>query len=164
MKAGVLWLFAAVCSAGLWFILIKKASQHARPLPVQTLNIIGTVVAVGVVAAFIAARGADDQQAWAWGKHWYWGIAAGVVIGLSNIFTLKAYDSLPLGIVAPAINLACLLPVLYGWAVLRERLTPIQFVGIALAVAAMVLLTYPQTSAPAAPVAAQPDESAAPAP
>lgn len=141
MKTGLMWLGLATGMMGVWMILLKKASDGVPILAVQTLHVGGTVAAV-VVPVILLFRTSLVQD-WHWGQYWYLALIAGVLIGSANLCTFKAFETVPISIVAPVLNISCVVPAAYGLVLLRERIHPLQGVGLALALVAALLITYP---------------------
>jgi drug/metabolite transporter (DMT)-like permease len=68
-------------------------------------------------------------------------VACGVLDALANTLYLVAVRQGPLGLVATLASLYPASTVLLGWAVLKERIAPVQAVGLACAAVAVVLIT-----------------------
>jgi len=150
MKIAMLWLALATFLTGFWYILLKKASVGARPELVQVVHVSGTVIAMAAVLGWMLV-GRGGEGGWQWGSHWPYAILAGILICIANICMFKAYQSLPLVLVVPVFNLACLVPLLFGFLVWRERVNRWQGLGILLALVAIILITYPYPDTAAVP-------------
>lgn len=66
-------------------------------------------------------------------------IVAGVLIGAGNVLLLLALRAGPLAVVTVLVDLYPVATVLLAWFVARERLSPLQFLGVGLAVGASAL-------------------------
>jgi len=141
MKLGFLWLLMATVLTGVWFILLKKANEGIAPVVVQTFHVGGTLIALAIF--LLISNRTLSGDTWHWGEFWYLAVIAGILIGTANIFMYLAFQTLPLSIVVPVLNLSCVIPILYGLAMLGEKANSFQKIGIGLAVAAFILITYP---------------------
>lgn len=144
MTIGYFWLFSAMLLSGAWFILLRMAAEGASAVMAQTVHVGGTLVGVAifflpiVLAAKIRGEGAP-----ALGPHWRLAVVAGIVICAANYFMFKAYGAkVPLSIVSVVLNLSCVMPVLFGFLFLHERLHATQLLGLILAVIAAILISH----------------------
>lgn len=71
-----------------------------------------------------------------------WGLAAlgGLMLGVGNVLLVVALHSGNLAVVAVLVSLYPLVTVLLAWAVLKERIGLVQFLGVILAITAAVML------------------------
>jgi transporter family protein len=74
-------------------------------------------------------------------KYVFYAIPVGLVSLVAIIAFYKALKIGPSSVVLPLTNLYVILPVIFGFVVLKEPVTPIRLVGIVLAVLAAVLLS-----------------------
>jgi hypothetical protein len=73
-------------------------------------------------------------------KTWAMTAVAGVLLGIGNILLVIALHTGNLAVVAVLVSLYPLATVLLAWAVLTERISLVQFVGVALAITAAIML------------------------
>ncbi len=73
-------------------------------------------------------------------RAWILSVTAGVLLGAGNILLVLALHTGNLAVVAVLVSLYPLSTVLLAWFVLKERLSLLQFVGVAMAITAAVLL------------------------
>ena len=74
-------------------------------------------------------------------KHVFYAIPVGLVSLVAIIAFYKALKIGPSSVVLPLTNLYVILPVIFGFIVLKEPVTPVRVIGIFLAVLAAVLLS-----------------------
>ena len=144
MGMGYVWLIGAMVLSGVWYILLREGSQGTSSMVAQIVNVCGTIIGVALlfVPALWVLRSRGEPVPF--GPRWPILIVAGVVICVANYLTFKAYSaSVPSGLVPVVINLSCIIPAVYGFAVLRERLHPLQILGFVLALVAATLISYP---------------------
>lgn len=148
MLSGYLYLFSAVFLTGAWFIFLRLASEGTSPIVVQAIHVGGTVLGVFLLFGPMLWLMHQRGERLGLGNQWRYAIIAGLVICLANTFMFKAYEAhLPLGIVAVLLNLACVFPLIYGFYFLHERFHPLQVLGVILALAAAILISYPYAKA-----------------
>ena len=120
---------------GVWGFLSKVAAQHLPPQAVYLLSVCGH----GAVISYVWLQGGPAIP-------WHpWGLAsalgAGLFMAVGLLFFFKALAGGEAAVVVPLTALYPLVTVLLSWAVLRESLTPRHLAGIALALAAVWLLS-----------------------
>ena len=120
---------------GVWGFLSKVATQHLPPQAVYLLSVCGH----GAVISYVWLRGG-------WTFPWHpWGLAAALGAGLAMavglLFFFKALAAGEATVVVPLTALYPLVTVVLSWALLQESLTPRHLAGIALALAAVWLLS-----------------------
>jgi transporter family protein len=131
------WLAYALVTVCLWTgwsFLGKLALERATP--VQATIVFGVAsVAAGVVALLAGQRAAS------WGPGALWLTAVSAACGGAGLVTFYlALDKGQASLVAPVIGLYPALVALLSVALLSERLTALQVVGILLAVTGVVLV------------------------
>lgn len=144
MISGYISLLVAMLLTGVWLVLMRLASVGNPGVVIQTTHVAGSLV--GVLCVFLPilflmkVRG--DLHAPS--GHWYFAAIAGVIICLANVLMLRAFHAgVPVAVVGIVLNLGCIIPLLYGAVFLGERPVPRQWVGIGLALVAIVLLSLP---------------------
>jgi len=106
----------------------------ARRLPLLTVSLVSQAAGAAFILALVLIRGEGPEGATA---SWI-GLAAGAVGGLGLLALYRGLAIGPMSIVAPTAALSGVVPV--AWGLLRgERPEPIQYAGIVLAVAGIVL-------------------------
>ncbi|MGH7759691.1 MAG: EamA family transporter [Candidatus Dormibacteria bacterium] len=126
-------LLAGACFA-LLFIGLDRAGTHSGTWPLVT----GQSVSVALIA-LNWLRG--QRPPGGWGRIAPLALAAGALSGSSNILFLEATGHGPLAVVAVLASLYPATTVLLARVVLRERWTRLQGVGLAVAVAAVVMIS-----------------------
>lgn len=144
MKIGYIWLFAALLLTGVWFILLKLAAEGTSAALTQTIHVGGTVIGLLIVFVPVLIRAKLGGVGLTLGSRWPLAIVAGVVICTANYLMFKAYEAeIPLTVVPVMLHLSCIIPVAFGFVVLHDRLHPLQIAGLALAVTAAILISFP---------------------
>lgn len=108
-----------------------------------------------VIAPLLAVRRLRTGDGWLHGSHgddggpertpvgtrvWVMTAVAGALLGVGNILLVIALHAGNLAVVAVLVSLYPLATVLLAWAVLKERISLVQFLGVALAITAAVML------------------------
>ncbi|HEY1270361.1 MAG TPA: EamA family transporter [Terriglobales bacterium] len=130
-------LYALLCVFwwGLWGFLSKVGSASATPMQLQILFTLGMIP---VALAMLVRMG------WKLDRNpggLTYGILSGVATGLGVLGYYAAMRVQDASVVTPVTGLFPLLTVLLALVVLRERLNKVQWGGIALAVASIVILS-----------------------
>jgi transporter family protein len=132
------WLgFAILCILwwGLWGFLSKIGSGSANPLQMQVLFTLGMLpVALGML---IQIQWKLDRNA---GGATY-GILSGVVTGLGTLGYYAALRQQNASVVTPLTGLFPVLTIGLAFIILRERLNKVQWGGMILALASIVVLS-----------------------
>lgn len=74
-------------------------------------------------------------------KYVFYSIPVGLVSLVAIICFYKALKIGPSSVVLPLTNLYVILPVIFGFVVLKEPVTPVRIIGIVMAILAAVLLS-----------------------
>jgi uncharacterized membrane protein len=125
---------AAGVMFGVFFIALDRAGSDAGMWPLVSARL--TSVVLGFVVA-TAARVSVRPP----GPAWPWIVAAGSLDVTANVFYLLAAQQGSLALVAPIASLYPVSTVLLALVIDRERLRPVQMVGLGLAATALVLVT-----------------------
>jgi drug/metabolite transporter (DMT)-like permease len=106
----------------------------ARRMPLLTVSLVSQAAGAVFILILVLVRGTGAQETAVLGV----GLVAGVIGGLGLLALYRALAIGPMSIVAPTAALSSAVPV--AWGLIRgERPEPIQYVGVALAVAGVVL-------------------------
>jgi len=133
------WAFFAltVVGWGLGVFLMKIAVRHIDSW---------TAVVFALPGYFLVGLLLLAKVKWS-GFHWTVGHAVAVAVGVSytvgNWAFYRMAEVQPIALITPMTALYIAVPILLGVALLGERPTPVQYVGIVLACAAVVLLAWP---------------------
>jgi bacterial/archaeal transporter family protein len=136
MLTSLNWLIYALCSTvlyGCWGFFSKLATNHINSYSVLIYETLGTVL----VALFVLVRLEFKPQVEAWGI--FYALLIGIFGVLATLFFLLAVSQ---GQASVVITLTALYPVVsivLAAVILRESITLRQGMGIALAIAAMLL-------------------------
>lgn len=136
---GVVYALLAGLSMGLWSVFTQRASGGLNQILSATLISVAAVLA-GLVFMIVQRQSVSfslDKSAVLWLS------ATGLMAFLLDYFGLKAYNAgLPLSLGAPVIVATGIaVAALAGIVFLGESLTPVKFLGLALAIAGVVLLS-----------------------
>jgi len=133
-----LWLLVPMFGWGLGVFLMKVATRGIDPLTAIVFNLPGYLI-IGLWAIPWCKPG--------WGRYHLVAVAVGAIYILANFGFYKLCQSKPITLAAPLASLYVSIPILAGMFVLGERPTRLQWGGIAVAVVALVMLTWPGKSA-----------------
>ncbi|MDJ0462363.1 DMT family transporter [Streptomyces sp. H27-C3] len=131
-------LFALATSL-LWGLADFGGGLLTRRTPALTVVVASQSIAVVVLGAIVVATGAWSET----GPQLWFAVAAGAVGPVAMLSFYKALALGPMGVVSPIGSLGVAVPVTVGL-VLGERPGLLQFAGIAVAVAGVVLASGPQ--------------------
>ncbi|MEU5520066.1 DMT family transporter [Streptomyces sp. NPDC052079] len=131
-------LFALATSL-LWGLADFGGGLLTRRTPALTVVVVSQSIAVAVLGAIVVATGAWSE---ADGRLWF-AVAAGLVGPVAMLAFYKALALGPMGVVSPLGSIGVAVPVGVGL-VLGERPGVLQFAGILVAVAGVVLAGGPQ--------------------
>lgn len=132
------WLYYALLCIfwwGVWSFLAKVGSASATPLQLQVLFALG--MAPVALLILLRVRLKLDMDVAGAGC----GLLSGILSGLGTLGYYAAMRGQDVSLVAPMAGLFPLLTVVLSFAILRERLNRVQLAGMALALAAMVILS-----------------------
>ncbi|OEJ57789.1 hypothetical protein BGM19_07205 [Streptomyces agglomeratus] len=131
-------LFALATSL-LWGLADFGGGLLTRRAPALTVVVVSQAVAVVVLGAVVVATGGWSEA----GPQLWFAVAAGAVGPVAMLCFYKALALGPMGVVSPLGSVGVAVPVTVGL-VLGERPGLLQFAGIAVAVAGVVLASGPQ--------------------
>ncbi len=131
-------LFALAASL-LWGLADFGGGLLTRRTPALTVVVVSQAVAVAALGAIVAATGAWSEA----GPLLWFAVAAGLVGPVAMLAFYKALALGPMGVVSPLGSLGVVVPVGVGLT-LGERPSPLQLVGIVVAVAGVCLAGGPQ--------------------
>jgi transporter family protein len=132
------WLGFSLLALGLWGVwgfLGKVSSQSLPASVVYLLTISGHLVVVAFI--LVEGLGPVSWQPWAVGA----ALGSGLAMAVALLFFLEALARGPALVVVPLTALYPAVTVLLSWIFLREALTLRHLVGLALALAAVWLLS-----------------------
>jgi drug/metabolite transporter (DMT)-like permease len=118
----------------LLFIGLNQAGTTASAWPLVP----GQVVAIVIVALFVAAR-RPPRSTWRTSRRW--GIAAGSLSGTANLLYLAATGQGQLAVVAVLTALYPAVTVALAAGLLRERIGPLQAIGLLLAAVSVAMIS-----------------------
>jgi bacterial/archaeal transporter family protein len=133
------WLvYALLCIIwwGIWGFLSKLGSDRISPQQLQILFTIGILPSSLVAWAQLGFKVETDLRGA------IYGILNGVFTGLGMLAYYAALSEGKAAVVGPFTALFPLLTVALAFAFLRERINRIQFVGMLLALAAIIILSF----------------------
>ena len=133
-----MWLFYALLCVfwwGLWGFFAKVGLASANPLQLQILFTLGMVPVAVCMLARMGWR-LDRNRAGV-----SYGILSGIATGLGILGYYAAMREQNASVVTPVTGLFPVLTVGLAYVVLRERLNKVQWGGVVLALAAIVILS-----------------------
>jgi transporter family protein len=132
------WLALSLVSLGLWGlwgVFSKVATQHLGPQVAYLIGIFGYVPVFGIL--LYETGGNIPWQPWGWAI----ALAAGMSTGFGLFFFFRALSTGNASVVVPLTSLYPVVTVLLSWLFLGENLSPRQWTGLVLAMAAVWLLS-----------------------
>ncbi|MGN9819804.1 EamA family transporter [Streptomyces sp. SD11] len=129
----------ALATSFLWGLADFGGGLLTRRTPALTVVVVSQSIATAVLGAIVLATGAWSEA----GPRLWFAVAAGLVGPVAMLAFYKALALGPMGVVSPLGSIGVAVPVGVGL-VLGERPGVMQFVGIAVAVAGIVLAGGPQ--------------------
>jgi transporter family protein len=132
------WLGFSLLALGLWGVWGFLGKVAAQNLPAQMVYLL-TISGHLVLVAFILVNGLGPVAWQPWGVGA--ALASGVAMAVALLFFLKALARGPALVVVPLTALYPAVTVLLSWLFLREALTLRHLAGLALALAAVWLLS-----------------------
>jgi len=131
--------FFALATSLLWGLADFGGGVLTRRLPALTVVIVSQGIAAAVLGAIVVATGGWSEA----GPRLWFACAAGLAGPVALICFYKALALGPMGVVSPLGTLSVAIPVGVGL-FLGERPGPVQAMGIAVAVAGVILAGGPQ--------------------
>ncbi|MBO0851461.1 MAG: EamA family transporter [Pseudonocardia sp.] len=139
-RGATLALFAGVCFGG-FFTLLAQAPAGAGLWPVTVARLTGSLVAAGVLVAAVRSGGLRGEGGFRWrGVGWRLAVVCGLLDAAANALYLLAVQGGQLAVVGAVVALYPASTVLLARLLHRERIAPLQCVGLALAVPALTLV------------------------
>jgi bacterial/archaeal transporter family protein len=132
------WLALSLVSLvlwGIWGVFSKVATQHLGPQVAYLIGIFGYVPVFGIL--LYETGGNIPWQPWGWAI----ALAAGMSTGFGLFFFFRALSTGNASVVVPLTSLYPVVTVLLSWLFLGENPSPRQWTGLALAMAAVWLLS-----------------------
>ena len=132
------WIFYSVAAAlfwGVWGVIAKLISEEINPYTNHVLFTLGMLFTVPLIGRSVK-RDSPNR------KGLLWGLLSGLFAVIGNVAVFKAFSSGGLAaIVIPVTNLYPLVTICFALIIFKEKLVPANFVGILLALPAVVLLS-----------------------
>ncbi|MEU0086354.1 EamA family transporter [Streptomyces sp. NPDC006274] len=129
----------ALATSLLWGLADFGGGLLTRRTPALTVVVVSQIVAVVVLGVIVVATGGFSET----GPRLWYAVAAGAVGPVAMLCFYKALALGPMGVVSPLASLGVAVPVGVGL-LLGERPGLVQFAGIAVAVAGIVLAGGPE--------------------
>lgn len=142
---GVLMAIGSGAGIGAFLIIIDKAPDDSGLIPLVFNRGVNALIMFGIVLVmWLVARrrhgGAPDPKQGAWRAGMGLAIACGIIDALANIGLLIGIRIGELSVIAVLTALYPAGTIILASIVLKERIAPVQYVGLALAVLAAALL------------------------
>jgi transporter family protein len=129
----VKYAFIALIGWGIWAIGSKLLTRYFNTLSTTFWISFWSIVFLTIIMVF--------RKNLMFNKYVFYSIPVGIISLVAIISFYKALKIGPSSVVLPLTNLYVILPVLFGFIVLREPVTPVRIAGIILAILAAVLLS-----------------------
>jgi len=139
------WFVYATVSLLMWAAWSLLSPMAARELDASAIQLLSSLGLVPFTVALMFTSGWRDGTDLAKGLGL--AIATGLMAGLGNVllYVALAYGG-PASLVFPITSIAPIIPVILSPVLFRERLRPVQLLGIAIALFAIVLLNMTPSS------------------
>ncbi len=139
LRGTVMTALFALATSLLWGLADFGGGLLTRRTPALTVVVVSQAIAVVVLGAIVVATGGWSEA----GPELWFAVAAGAVGPVAMLSFYKALALGPMGVVSPLGSLGVAVPVTVGL-VLGERPGLLQFAGIAVAVAGVLMASGPQ--------------------
>lgn len=137
-SAWVLWALLSACFAALTAVFAKVGVEHVNP---DAATLIRTLVILAVLTAMVSLSGEMRSVANASGRTYLFLVLSGLATGASWLCYFRALSLADASRVAPLDKLSVVLVAVFGVLFLGERLSAINWLGIALIGAGAWLVT-----------------------
>lgn len=134
----ILWALLSACFAALTAVFAKVGVEHVNP---DAATLIRTVVILLVLAAVVGASGEFRSVATASGRTYTFLVLSGLATGASWLCYFRALSLGDAARVAPLDKLSVVLVAVFGAVFLGERLSAVNWFGVALIAAGAWLVT-----------------------
>jgi transporter family protein len=138
MSAWVMWALLSACFAALTAIFAKVGIERINP---DAATLIRTVVILIVIAVIVAASGEYRSLAGAPGRTYLFLVLSGLATGASWLCYFRALHLGDASRVAPLDKLSVVLVAVFGVTFFGERLSGVNWLGIAMIAAGAWLVT-----------------------
>lgn len=138
MSPWILWALLSACFAALTAVFAKVGVEHVNP---DAATLIRTVVILLVLAAMVSATGELRSVANASGRTYTFLVLSGLATGASWLCYFRALSLGDASRVAPIDKLSVVLVAVFGAVFLGERLSAVNWLGVALIAAGAWLIT-----------------------
>ena len=129
----VKYAFIALIGWGFWAIGSKLLTRYFNTMSTTFWISFWSIVFLTLFMVF--------RRNLMFNKYAFYAIPVGLVSLVAIIAFYKALKIGPSSVVLPLTNLYVILPVIFGFVVLKEPVTPVRIIGIFLAIVAAVLLS-----------------------
>lgn len=129
VSAWILWALLSACFAALTAVFAKVGVEHVNP---DAATLIRTLVILAVLTAMVSLSGEMRSVANASGRTYLFLVLSGLATGASWLCYFRALSLADASRVAPLDKLSVVLVAVFGVLFLGERLSAINWLGIAL--------------------------------
>jgi transporter family protein len=137
-SAWVLWALLSACFAALTAVFAKVGVEHVNP---DAATLIRTLVILAVLTAMVGLSGEMRSVANASGRTYLFLVLSGLATGASWLCYFRALSLADASRVAPLDKLSVVLVAVFGVVFLGERLSLVNWLGIAMIGAGAWLVT-----------------------
>lgn len=137
-SAWVLWALLSACFAALTAVFAKVGVEHVNP---DAATLIRTLVILAVLTAMVSLSGEMRSVASASGRTYLFLVLSGLATGASWLCYFRALSLADASRVAPLDKLSVVLVAVFGVVFLGERLSLVNWLGIAMIGAGAWLVT-----------------------
>jgi transporter family protein len=138
VSAWIVWALLSACFAALTAVFAKVGVEHVNP---DAATLIRTLVILAVLTAMVSLTGELRSVANASGRTYLFLVLSGLATGASWLCYFRALSLADASRVAPLDKLSVVLVALFGAVFLGERLSVVNWLGIAMIGAGAWLVT-----------------------
>lgn len=138
ISAWILWALLSACFAALTAVFAKVGVEHVNP---DAATLIRTLVILAVLTAMVSLSGELRSVANATGRTYLFLVLSGLATGASWLCYFRALSLADASRVAPLDKLSVVLVAVFGVIFLGERLSVVNWLGIAMIGAGAWLVT-----------------------
>ncbi|MCB1387295.1 MAG: EamA family transporter [Nitratireductor sp.] len=136
------WQFWALLSAGFAALTAIFAKVGIEGIDSDYATFIRTLVIIGMISLFLSVTGKWQSPAGLPARAWLFLVLSGIATGLSWLAYFRALQLGEAARVAPIDKLSIVLVAVFGAVFLQEKLTGINWLGVAMIAGGAILLSF----------------------
>lgn len=132
------WLIYASISMVIWAIWSLVSPSASRDLSASMVQMLSSVGLIPCAAVLLFSK--NLKRGTNFRRGWLFAVATGITAGWGNIMLYEALKTGPVSLIFPITSMAPIVPIFAAPILFRERIRSVQGIGVAIALAAIVLL------------------------